>query len=90
VEAGFDDKLKDCFYTTVLYSKSTRLIYKQISAKLSHQQFDALTSYVFNDWSLGANLKNDLTAGNYTHAVLQMDVVTVNGSIVKVWQLVIK
>jgi RHS repeat-associated protein len=56
---------------------AVNVINRLVTVSLNQNQFDALTSYVFNTGSLyGTNLLSNLNAGNFQGAALQMDIVT--------------
>jgi len=52
-------------------------INKYVRVSLNQNQFDALTSYIYNTGSLrGTQLLNNLNSGNFPGAALQMDINT--------------
>jgi len=63
--------------------KSVNIINRLVTTPLNQNQFDALTSYVFNTGSLnGTRLLWNLNIGNFSGAASEMDIITSGGIVV--------
>lgn len=84
---GITKSQAEALFLLDLKTKATDLVNKYVKVSLSQQQFDALTSYVFNVGAsnslIGTKLIKLLNNSDFSGAAEQMDIVTQGGHFMK-------